>query len=123
MVSEVPLILHEPSYQKIITDKIKSCCPSLKRSNDVELRENNIYIAPFIFDKIFDTISAGESSLPLTVENIYNNNINQLVYQSKTIIGQGEQAVINNLKDAVEELVIDTNYRKGSEITMSFITS
>jgi hypothetical protein len=105
MVSEAPVLLHEPSYQKIITDKIKSYCPSLKWSNDVELRENNIYIDAFIFDKIFHKVSPGEFSLTLTVENKYNNNISQLFYNNAMILGQGEQAVMNKLKEAVEELV------------------
>jgi hypothetical protein len=107
MVSLVSPIPYEPSYERIITDKIKSYCPSLKGSNDVELTQNNIYIEHYIFSKIFDKVSAGESTLILSVEDNYNNNVSRLLYQNTLTLGKGEKAVMNKLKEAVEELVID----------------
>jgi hypothetical protein len=113
MVSLISVIPYEPSYERIITDKIKKYCPSLKGSNDVELTQNNIYIERYIFNTIFNTVSTGESTLSLSVENKYNNNTHQLVYQNAIIIGQGERGVMNKLKEALEKLVIDNTIKTG----------
>ena len=57
------------SFEKIIVDRIIKICPTLKRSNDIQFTENNIYIASYIFRIIFDFVSSGESTIPLYVES------------------------------------------------------
>jgi hypothetical protein len=53
-VSYTPISIN-PSFQKIIFDRIESACPILKRSKDNSLTENNIYLPIFVFKELVDT--------------------------------------------------------------------
>jgi hypothetical protein len=107
---------YQPSFEKIIIDKITLMCPTLNRSRDVELRKNNIYLDTYIFKLIFNTISMNISTIPLTLQPTYNTNIWQLAYQNGIIIlAQGEKAAMYTLKEAIEHLVVDKNIKERVE--------
>jgi hypothetical protein len=55
-----------PSFEKIILDKIQSVCPTLSRSNDVSLQQDNMFLYVTIFMVIFDTVYHKESSILLS---------------------------------------------------------
>lgn len=64
-ISVVPF---EPSYEHIIVSKIKQKCFELRRTDKKSLRENNVFLAPHIFDLIFEKISLEKSEIGLSIE-------------------------------------------------------
>lgn len=78
-----------------------------KRSNDIQFVENNIYIASYIFRKIFNFVSSGESTIPLYVESSSKYNVKILYYEHKQGLAQGEKEAMEKLKVAIENLLID----------------
>ena len=93
------------SFEKIIIDRIKKICPTLERSNDTQFTENNIYIASYIFRKIFDSVSTGKTTIPLYIESSSKNKI--LWYEHAQGLAQGEEEAMEKLKGAIENLLID----------------
>jgi hypothetical protein len=68
------------------------------------LIDNNIYIPVYIFKEIFDTICAGESTIPLSIG--VKDDKSQLWYgNDKVALGQGKKPMIEKLKEAIEALV------------------
>jgi hypothetical protein len=110
LVSELP---YKPSFQKIITDKIKSSCPKLKRTRRLDLEENNIYIESFIFKLIFGKISNKESTIILKiVPSSQFSNSGVLMYKELFALAQGESFDMDRLKTAIEQLVMDNDIEK-----------
>lgn len=72
-----------------------------KRSNDIQFVENNIYIASYIFRKIFNFVSSGESTIPLYVESSSKYNVKILYYEHKQGLAQGEKEAMAKLKVAI----------------------
>jgi superoxide dismutase len=95
------------SFEKIIIDRIKTVCPSLKRSNDIQFTENNIYIDSYVFRKIFDFVSSGESKINLYIEPGSTKNVEILWYEHAQGLGQGEEEAMGKLKEAIENLLTD----------------
>lgn len=84
MISDLP-ITTAPSFQKIITNEIVSACPSLNKSTDTSLTENNIYLPVFVFRAMFNTIYSKESSIVLTEEPT-DNKQTLLWYQNRVFM-------------------------------------
>jgi hypothetical protein len=61
-------------------DKIHSACPTLKKSRNLNLTENNIYIDFYIFEVLFEKVSRKESAITLNV--ISSRNTWVLMYQN-----------------------------------------
>ena len=72
-----------------------------KRSNDIQFVENNIYIASYIFRKIFDFVSSGESTIPLYVESSSKYHVKILSYEHKQGLAQGEKEAMEKVKVAI----------------------
>jgi hypothetical protein len=104
-VSLMSTVPYKPSYEKIIVDKIKTSSPALSRSQDVT--ENDIYWDRYIFGIIFDTVQRQEAKLALSIKPTSKDNIKQLFYEGGTIITQGEESPMIELKRTVENLIID----------------
>jgi len=103
-----------PSFQRIITDKIQSACPGLKKSRDLSLSANNIYIDFRIFRFIFEKVSRNESVIALSVEDSGRNTW-VLMYQKSFALGQGEKRDLEILKRVVEELILDNEIKNRAE--------
>jgi hypothetical protein len=112
MISEDPM---NHSFQRVIIGKIQSTCPTLKRSKDINLKENNIYLDTFIFKIIFEKVSRKESTINLIDEpaNIGDNRV--LTHQKLFAIGQGKESDIRELKRVVEQLLLDIDIKKKVE--------
>jgi hypothetical protein len=111
MISDAPISI-KPSFQKIIFSKIEHTCPTLRRSRDTSLTENNIYLPVFVFKELFDTVYAGESTMDLSIK-MKNDNISQLWYgNGRRALGQGDNAVIKKLSEGIKELVQDNEVKK-----------
>jgi hypothetical protein len=101
MIFKTDTIPSIASFEKIIIDRINTLCPTLTNSNDVELTKNNIYLEKYIFQIIFDAINRQESTLTLSIQG------NRLLYENAKVLGQGDELSMNNLKLAIEELLVD----------------
>lgn len=112
MTSYTPVRVDEPSFRKIITDRIASACPNLKATNKKGLTEDNIYISDLVFKAIFNTVESNESSIVL-LEEPKNENRTILWYRNRSFaLGQGDNRTIKNLKKTLEELVLDSSIKK-----------
>jgi hypothetical protein len=105
----------EPSFHKIITDRIASVCPNLNATVKKDLTENNIYISDLVFGiAIFNTVESKESVVLL--EEPINENKTILWYHERAFaLGQGDHRTIKNLRKALEELVWNSNIKKRVE--------
>ena len=101
-----------PPYERIIIDKIKVVCPGLKALHDVTLAQNNIYLNKYVFSIIFDTVKRQQTTLALSVEPPFKSDIKQLVYEGGTVIAQGTEQDMFNLKKAFEELISDESIKQ-----------
>jgi hypothetical protein len=97
-----------PSFEKIIVDSINNLCPILKMSNDKELEGNNIYGGKFIFNKIFDYVSSGKSTMNLKIKPDVESNVKMLWYEGTKGFARGEQETMEKLKGAIEGLLTDS---------------
>lgn len=79
----------------------------MKISNDIQLEGNNIYGGEFIFNKIFDYVSSGKSTMNLYIKPDIESNVKMLWYEGVKGFARGEELSINNLKRAIEELLSD----------------
>jgi hypothetical protein len=93
------------SYEKIITDRIGMLCPTLRGIHILTPSDIGIYIDTFIFDAVFDTIVT-ESELILTIEQA-NDDMKKVQYKNKITLGQGTEASMERLKQAIETLGSD----------------
>jgi hypothetical protein len=108
--SEIP---YKPSFQKIIIDKIKSCCPMLKKTRRSDLEENNIYIESNIFKLIFGKIFNKEPTIILKiVPSFHFSNSDVLMHRELLALAQGESSDMDRLKTAIEQLVMDNDIKK-----------
>ena|GEM_PF-793781 len=126
MVSDTPITV-TPSFQKIITDKIASACPGLKKSRDTSLTDNNIYLHIFVFRVIFDTVYAKESTIILS-EKVISNNKSQLWHGNQLLaLAQGEDRLIKKLKEVIGALVLNNDIKNRveqySELRKQLITN
>jgi hypothetical protein len=96
-----------PSFEKIIIDRISNLCPILRISNDIELEGNNIYGGEFIFDKIFDYVSSGKSTMNLNVKPDVDKSVKMLWYEGTKGFARGAQESMEKLKEAIEGLLVD----------------
>ena len=101
------LIPSRPSFEKIIIDRIENLCHILKISNDIELKGNNIYAGKFIFNKIFDYVSMGKSTMNLNIKPDVRNN-KMLWYEGTRGLARGKQETMEKLKESIEGLLIDS---------------
>lgn len=101
------------SFEKIIIDRIKKICPSLKRSNDIQFTENNIYIDSYVFRKIFHSVSSGESKINLYIEPGSTENVEILWYEHARGLAQGEEEAMQKLKETIENLLTDEEIISG----------
>jgi len=101
---------YKPSFEKIIIDKINNSCPTLNRSNDNELGQNNIYIDQSVFNILFKALSNNIQLDPLEVKS--SDSTSQLEYAHKTIIAQGDEPYMYKLKDVINDLVKDNDLKK-----------
>jgi hypothetical protein len=99
----------EPSYEEIILSKIKQCCPQLKSSKDMDLRENNIFLILRIFNTIFEKVTYEKSEIKLFVDS--NNGIYRLTDRAR-VFAQGTSEDMSNLKGALEKLVSNEEVKK-----------
>ncbi|MFZ0513024.1 MAG: hypothetical protein WAM14_15555 [Candidatus Nitrosopolaris sp.] len=115
MTASTPITVEQPSFQKIIIDKIASACPNLNATVNKALTEDNIYISDYVFRVIFDTVNANESSIVLS-ENTISENKTRLWYHDRSFaLGQGDNGTIKNFSKVLRELVIDNNIKKRVE--------
>ena len=96
---------YNPSFEKIITDKINNSCPTLNRSNDTGLSQNNIYIDQSVFNILFKALYNNLQLDPLEVKS--SGSTSQLEYDHNKIIAQGDEINMYKLKEAMNELVQD----------------
>ena len=96
---------YNPSFEKIITDKINKSCPTLNRSNDTGLSQNNIYIDQSVFNIVFKAFYNNLQLDPLEVKS--SGSTSQLEYDHNKIIAQGDEINMYKLKEAMNELVKD----------------
>ena len=101
------------SFEKIIIDRIQKIRPPLKRSNDIQFTENNIYIDSYVFRKIFDFVSSGRSRIPLYIESSSKNNVKILWYEHTQGLAQGEEEAMEKLKETIENLLTDEEIISG----------
>jgi hypothetical protein len=99
----------KPSFEKIITDSIKTSCPALKESNNTELTENNVYIVRSVFNILFKTVYNNLDLDPLEVKS--SGSTFQLEYDHRTIVAQGDEFYMNRLKDQIIDLAKAENLR------------
>jgi archaellum component FlaC len=116
-----PVTNEQPSFEKMIIDKIASRCPGLKATFNKGGIEDNIYISDYVFRKVFDTVESKESSIVLT-ERPINHNRTSLWYRDTHLLGQGDNTTIKNLKKTLEELVLDINIKKRVQQYNEFYT-
>jgi hypothetical protein len=105
-----------PSFQLIIINKIKSSCPKLKKTRNLNLEENNIYIEPNIFKVIFGQIINNKPDVILKIipsDNFSNSSV--LKYMDLFALAQGEYLEINTLKNTIEQLVRDNDLKQRVE--------
>lgn len=79
----------------------------MKRSQDVQLTQKDIYIGTNVFKTIFQTVFRSERSLRLIIQRTTKENISQLSNSGLYALAQGEDVVIEKLKVVVEDLVLD----------------
>jgi hypothetical protein len=111
-VSLTSTVPYNPSYERIIIDKIKASCPNLKRSQDATLTENDIYLDTYIFGIIFDKVTRHDAAITLEIKPKYKSDIKQLFYEGGTIIAQAEEVVMINLKLTLEELISNESVKR-----------
>ncbi len=101
---------YKPSFEKIIIDKINNSCPTLNRSKDTGLSQNNIYIDQPVFNILFKALCHNLQLEPLEVKS--SGSTSQLEYAHNTIIAQGDEPYMHKLKDVINDLVNDEDLNK-----------
>jgi hypothetical protein len=110
MSQGISVIPYEPSYESIKLGNIKQKCPGLRRTDKESLRENNIFLASYVFNLIFEKVSSEKSETKLFVERTSDSNIHRLTDNAR-VFGQGSLQEMTNLKKAIEELILDSKIR------------
>jgi hypothetical protein len=94
---------YKPSFEKTIIDKINNSCPTLNRSKDTGLSQNNIYIAQSVFNILFKALYNNLQLDPIEVKS--SGSTSQLEYDHNKIIAQGDEIYMYKLKEVVNDLV------------------
>ena len=97
----------KPSFQRLITDKIESSCPRLRKSDDYEFKTTSIYLANRIFARLFLIISDRRSKIELNIDDSTFPDNRILLIQRTHAIAQGRPEDMIKLKNIIERLVID----------------
>jgi hypothetical protein len=95
----------EPSFEELILSTIERCCPRLRRRTGVSLEESTVFLAPRIFNIIFEKISYEKSQIKLYVESTSNDSINRLTDRIR-VFAQGTPEDMSNLKGTLEKLIL-----------------
>jgi hypothetical protein len=106
-IQEIIKAKYQLSFESIINFEINSKCPNLKMTYKTDLTESNIYIAPYIFSKIFKNQSINPNDF-----DIYGQ---KLVYQGITTYAQGEELDLKNLKQVILELISNKDIKNKIE--------
>lgn len=101
MIGQIP---HRPSFDMMITGRIKTDCPSLEKSGNPDLKTNNMYIHSYVCNIIFEVIN-GKRKLSLTVRRMSLDNEYDLVHKNSQTIARGDEQSILKLKTIMEEFV------------------
>ncbi len=107
MTRETHVMPYGSSFHQLITDKIESSCPSLRKSNDYDFKTNNIYLQNRIFARLFLLISNGKSTIELCVKESSFADSATLWYQGTHAIAQGKPEDMRKLKEIIEQLITD----------------
>jgi hypothetical protein len=100
---------YKPSFEKIIINKINSSCPTLVRSIDIGLGQNNIYISQSVFNILFKALYNNLPLDPLEIKS--RGSTCQLEYDHNKVIAQGDEFYMGKLKEAINDLVIDQSLK------------
>jgi len=112
-IKEIMTAQYTLSYQKIIDNKMYYSCRKLRASKELDLTQNNIYIRRYIFKIIFETINRKKRSIEsLDVSMLSGTSTYQLRHEHYWILAQGGETEMHKLKQALDELVIDTKLEK-----------
>jgi hypothetical protein len=106
-IKEIINAQDKPSFESIITAEINTACPKLKMTYDTNLRESNIYIAPYIFKTIFKNQPINANELDASGQ--------KLVYGGITTFAQGEKPDMEKLKQVLLELISNNEIKKFIE--------
>jgi hypothetical protein len=117
VISSTSVVPGKPSYEWIIIDKMKQCCQTLKRRQHLITEENNIYLDRYIFGMIFETVTREDTMLDLDIKP--GSNKSKVLIYDRIIIAKGEEKAMINLKNALEELLVDKSisYRASGSIS------
>lgn len=107
MTNTIFIVPDIPSFQRFISDRIESLCPSLIPSDDQDLKTTNIYLVNRIFDRLFILISTGKSEIELHIEDSVLPGIKILLYQRTSVIAQGTLEDMTRLKQVVKGLIVN----------------
>jgi hypothetical protein len=107
IISSTSLVPGNPPYERIIIDKIKVACPSLRAMHDITLTQNDIYLNKYLFAMIFETVKRQETKISLIVEPTSKSDIKRLVYEGQLTLAQGSEGNVVILKRTIEELIKD----------------
>lgn len=105
MVKDFGGLPHEPSFNMLITNRIKTKCQLLVSTSNADSDSNNFYLQRLIHSKLFDVIS-GKRTLRLST-TIYENDVYQLVFENIQTIARSDESTIRTLKTVLESLVDD----------------
>lgn len=100
---------HSPSFNLLITNRIKTKCPQLASIVDADSDSNNFYLHKRIFSILFDVIS-GKRTLHLSTKKMSQDDYHyDLMYMNEMTIARGDESTISKLKTVLESLVEDEN--------------
>jgi hypothetical protein len=108
MITPSTSIPHGPTFETVISNKIKSKCPILMKTEDVELPQNSSYVSTYVYSIIFKVVS-GKRKLELKVKPIPGSDDSELIDSGVYKLAHGKTPDINNLKNTLEKLAIDND--------------
>jgi hypothetical protein len=98
-------ISHQPSFNMIVTGRIYTECPSLRKSDYPELT-TDMFIHHYACNIIFEVVSK-KRELALTIEHTSLEGMWGLVHRNVVTIARGNKFSISKLKSVLEQLVSD----------------
>ena len=107
MVRDSGYLPQSPSFNMLITNRIKARCPLLVATIDADTDSNNFYLHKWICSILFDVISSKPKRTLSLSTTIYEDNIYQLVFENDRTIARGDASNMQTLKTVLESLVED----------------
>jgi hypothetical protein len=109
MVKDFVGLPHSPSFNILITNRIKFKCPHLVSTTDADSDSYNFYLYKRVYSILFDVI-CGKRTLHLSTKKISQAGYD-LTYENWLTIARGDELTISKLKTTLESLAEDMDLR------------